>query len=464
MGATEDSGAALDAMREIGVRGTVYREVFGPAPAHAAARARPAAYRVDAMRAAETDLVRVGVSPHAPYTVSDDLFRMTADYARAEGLPVAVHTAEAEAEHQLVTSGTARSPLDCVRAASPPRHVRARPSPCWTRTGVLATRPLLIHCVLVDAEDVQRIADSGAAVAHCPTANARLGQGIAPVVELLEAGAHVALGTDSVASNNRVDMLEEARTAQLLQRARLASAPRCRRNGCCDSPPSTARALSAATTASVRSSRQGADLCAVRVTAPHTRPNIDPVATLFLSARGSDVMLTVVQGRPLYRAGRFTTVDPDAISHRIDELGARLLAARERAVMRQRLRGATELLDAPRHDRRELEHSLDQVAEVNRLLGGRRAVWHALRPLLSRSDTTTILDVGTGSADIPVDIARRARRADLRVAIIASDVHAQIRQIAAARTAGLPAVSSWLPRTLWHCPSTAMPATSCCSP
>jgi ubiquinone/menaquinone biosynthesis C-methylase UbiE len=108
--------------------------------------------------------------------------------------------------------------------------------------------------------------------------------------------------------------------------------------------------------------------------------------------------------------------------------------------MRQRLRGVTELLDAPRHDRRELEHSLDQVAEVNRLLGGRRAVWHALRPLLSRSDTTTILDVGTGSADIPVDIVRRARRADLRVAIIASDVHAQVRQIAAARTAGLPGI------------------------
>lgn len=104
--------------------------------------------------------------------------------------------------------------------------------------------------------------------------------------------------------------------------------------------------------------------------------------------------------------------------------------------MRSRLRGATELLDAPRHDRRELEQSLDQVAEVNRLLGGHRAVWHALRPLLSRSAMTSVLDVGTGSADIPVDIARRARHADLRVAIIASDVHAQIREIAAARTAG----------------------------
>jgi cytosine/adenosine deaminase-related metal-dependent hydrolase len=330
MGATEDSGAALDAMLEIGVRGTVYREVFGPAPAHAAPALDRLRTRVDAMRQRETDMVRVGVSPHAPYTVSDDLFRMTADYARAEGLPLAVHTAEAEAEHQLVTSGTGpfAAGLRTRGIATPPR---ARSTiALLDRTGVLATRPLLIHCVLIDAEDVQRIADSGAAVAHCPTANARLGQGIAPVIELLEAGAHVALGTDSVASNNRVDMLEEARTAQLLQRARLASGAalppeRLLRLATIDG----ARALGCDDRVGSLDIGKAADLCAVRVTAPHTRPNIDPVATLFLSARGSDVMLTVVQGRPLYRAGRFTTVDPDAIGHRIDELGARLLAARE---------------------------------------------------------------------------------------------------------------------------------------
>lgn len=109
-------------------------------------------------------------------------------------------------------------------------------------------------------------------------------------------------------------------------------------------------------------------------------------------------------------------------------------------MMRPRLSHATELLDAPRHDRRELEQSLDQLAEVNRLLGGRRAVWNALRPLLSATRSTSILDIGTGSADIPVDLARRAQHAALPVAIIATDLHPQMLEIARARTAGTPVV------------------------
>ncbi|CAN5889648.1 hypothetical protein BH23GEM9_BH23GEM9_01420 [soil metagenome] len=106
-----------------------------------------------------------------------------------------------------------------------------------------------------------------------------------------------------------------------------------------------------------------------------------------------------------------------------------------RPSLRQRLDHAPELLDEPAHDRRELEQSLDQVAEVNRLLGGRRAVWIALRPLLAADRVTTILDIGTGSADIPLDIDRRAAAAGHAVSITAADLHPQMRQIALARSA-----------------------------
>jgi SAM-dependent methyltransferase len=108
--------------------------------------------------------------------------------------------------------------------------------------------------------------------------------------------------------------------------------------------------------------------------------------------------------------------------------------------MRARLANAPELLDEPVHDRRELEESLDHVDEVNRLLGGRRALWYALRPLLDDTRVTAILDLGTGSADLPRDIARRARRAALMVTIAATDLHPQMRAIARERTAGLPEV------------------------
>jgi ubiquinone/menaquinone biosynthesis C-methylase UbiE len=112
----------------------------------------------------------------------------------------------------------------------------------------------------------------------------------------------------------------------------------------------------------------------------------------------------------------------------------------EQVAMRHRLAHATELLDADVHDPAELEQSLDQVAEVNALLGGRRAAWRAIRPMLHATASTTILDVGTGSADIPLDIARRAQRRGLEVRITATDLHPQMRQIASARTAAVPAI------------------------
>ncbi|HSJ06896.1 MAG TPA: methyltransferase domain-containing protein [Longimicrobiales bacterium] len=100
--------------------------------------------------------------------------------------------------------------------------------------------------------------------------------------------------------------------------------------------------------------------------------------------------------------------------------------------MRTRLRDAVELLDATRHDPAELANSMAQVAEVNRLLGGNRAVWSALEPLLAHGRTTGILDIGTGSADIPADVARRARRSRRDVAILATDLHPQMRDLALA--------------------------------
>ncbi|CAN5626893.1 amidohydrolase [soil metagenome] len=330
LGATEDSGAALDALTEAGMRGTVYREVFGPAPAQADAALAALRAKVEQMRERETDLVHVGVSPHAPYTVSDTLFSAVAGFARAEALPVAVHTAEAAVEAQLVTTGTGPF-ADGLRRRGIDTPVRAPSTVALLdRTGILATQPLLIHCVHVTASDIARIADTGSRVAHCPVANARLGHGIAPVIEMLERGAAVAVGSDSVASNNRIDMLEEARIAQLMQRARLGSPDAL-------SPDRLlqlltidgARALDIdAHTGSIEAGKD-ADLCAIRITAPHTRPVHDAAATLMLSAYGADVMLTMVRGRTLYRDGHWLTLDPAALSARLERSAVRLRAARD---------------------------------------------------------------------------------------------------------------------------------------
>ena len=108
--------------------------------------------------------------------------------------------------------------------------------------------------------------------------------------------------------------------------------------------------------------------------------------------------------------------------------------------MRRRLEHATELLDAPHHDRAELEQSLDQVAEVNRLLGGTRAMLSTLDRLTHADRRLYILDIGTGSADIPLAVDRWARRRPLAVRIVATDIHPQMRDIAADRTRAVDSI------------------------
>ncbi|MDP9348108.1 MAG: amidohydrolase family protein, partial [Gemmatimonadota bacterium] len=300
LAATEMSGAALGALREVGMRGVVYREVFGPDPAQAEDAMVELRGAVEALRREETDLVRVGVSPHAPYTVSDRLFCAAAEYALSESLPVAVHAAESEAEDALVKRGAGDfAPGLRARGIATPARGESTVE-LFDRLGVLRTRPLLIHCVRLDGDDVRRMADHGCAVAHCPVANARLGHGLAPYPELREAGVRVGLGTDSVGSNNRLDLLEEARIASILQRARLAD-PRflpaedllrlCTLDG--------AQVLGVDHRTGTLEPGKDADLCAVALTAPHTRPVHDPLAGLFHATRGTDVVLTAVRGEVL---------------------------------------------------------------------------------------------------------------------------------------------------------------------
>ncbi len=218
---TAPNDAAFNAMRALGVRGICYRELFGPDPADAAKHLATFIDQVRAMRERSTELLRVGVSPHAPYSVSDALYAALADFAERERLPVAVHIAESADESALVTRGAgdyARF-LQGRGIATPPRG--EEPLDVIKRAGLLRRDTLLIHAVRVREASVAQIAHAGCGVAHCPASNAKLGHGIAPLHAMLKAGVQVGLGSDSMASNDRMDLLEEARLASLAQRSAL---------------------------------------------------------------------------------------------------------------------------------------------------------------------------------------------------------------------------------------------------
>jgi cytosine/adenosine deaminase-related metal-dependent hydrolase len=318
------SGVVLRAMREAGVRGIMYQEVFGPDPAQCEESIQGLRSAVAGLRYLETPLVRVGVSPHAPYTVSDDLFRATAALAREYGLPMAIHIAESDLEQRLVVEA-AGSFADGLRRRGIAVAPRAEsPVRLLSRLGVLESSPLLIHCVRVDRGDIVAIASSGSAVAHCPVSNAKLGHGVAPLTELLAEGVAVGIGSDSMASNNRMDILEEARIALLAQRARLRSSE----------TPGAAEMLELVTIAGAKalgldqlvgSLEEGkqADLAAFALAG--AAPTQDPVTAAMFSIDTSRAEFVTVAGHRLVFQGKLAA--PCAgLAERMESIAERLAA------------------------------------------------------------------------------------------------------------------------------------------
>jgi 5-methylthioadenosine/S-adenosylhomocysteine deaminase len=329
VGDASDAGAsAMKALREVGLRGIVFQEAFGPDEANAREQFDKAREKVERLRDGQTPLVRLGLSPHAPYTVSAPLLSMLARYASDEGLPVMMHAAESEAERQLLLEG-AGAFAEGFKA----RGINFRPPGVATikhlaETGVLDTRPLLAHCIRVDEDDLRLIAASGASVAHCPKSNAKLGHGRAPLAAMLRAGVAVGLGSDSVASNNLCDLLEESRFAVLASRAAGDALEGGRMVGAGEALELLTRggagALRLEHATGALAEGLEADLVAVRIDAAHQLPVYDPASTLVFSSSGRDVLLTVVAGREVFRDGRVTTVDEDELRERVRDIARRL--------------------------------------------------------------------------------------------------------------------------------------------
>jgi cytosine/adenosine deaminase-related metal-dependent hydrolase len=211
---TGDSGAVIKALVAAGGSGVAYQEVFGPDPGQAEESLARLQASIDELRPLVTGRVSIGVSPHAPYTVSGRLFRAVADWARSERLPVAVHVAESPAESRFLLQGAGPF-AEAWRARGIPLPSSAGRTPIrWlAEHGVLSHQTLCIHAVQLEGPDVGRLAESGAAVAHCPLSNRAHGHGDAPLEVLLERGIRVGLGTDSVVSVGRLDLLAEARAS-----------------------------------------------------------------------------------------------------------------------------------------------------------------------------------------------------------------------------------------------------------
>ena len=322
------SDSALESMRgltSVGLRGIVYQESFGPDPQLARENFDSLKSKVAALREVETSLVSVGVSPHAPYTVSAPQLELISEFALTAKLPVMMHVAESEAEELFVREGRGPFADGFVKRGINRDAPFTSSIEYLARHGILTTRPLLTHCIHVDEGDIQAIKHSGAGIAHCPKSNAKFGHGRAPFEKFLAAGIPVGFGSDSVASNNICDLLEEARFAVLWSRAANAGSQHLSASDALIAATSGgAQAMGLADKVGTLEAGRQADFAVVGLDGVHQQPAYDPYAALVFASSGRDVILTVVGGKEIYRDGHLTTIDEKRIASRIREIVAKL--------------------------------------------------------------------------------------------------------------------------------------------
>lgn len=253
-------------------------------------------------------LVTPCVQVHGTYTVSRQTLEIAREAAEAYGAQFITHASETRREVADVVQQTGMTPIEYLHDLH-----------------LLGPHTLLAHGVHLRADEMQLIADSGASVVHCPTSNLKLGSGMAPVVELREAGVNLALGTDGAASNNDLNMWEEMRLAALLQKG-LHNDPRVlpAQQVLEMATLGGARALNLQDQIGSLEVGKRADLIQVSLDAAHLTPVYDPLSHLVYAANAEDVCLTMIQGQVVYQDGKLLTLDEQSIKHQVRALSRKM--------------------------------------------------------------------------------------------------------------------------------------------
>ncbi len=245
-------------------------------------------------------LIHTPFAPHAPYTVSDAPLERLRVLADEMDLPIHIHLHETAHEVEEAVKNTGLRPIERLN-----------------RLGMVSPNLLAVHMTQLNNEEIQLLAESGSHIVHCPESNMKLASGFCEVQKCLDAGINVALGTDSAASNNDLDMLGEMRSAALLGKAVAADA----------AAVNAAQVLRMATINGARAlgldDRTGsveigkfADITAINVNQLETTPLFNPLSHLVYSCGREQVSDVWVAGKHLLKDRALTTLDEQKIIHK----------------------------------------------------------------------------------------------------------------------------------------------------
>lgn len=256
-------------------------------------------------------MIRVGLAPCTPFTVTKNLMRETAKLARSHK-SVRLHTHVAETMDEEVY---------CLR------EFNQRPVEYMVELGWVGPDVWWAHAIVLNRDEIKLLAETGTGVAHCPSSNMRLGSGICPVREMLDAGVKVAIGVDGSASNDTGHVFNEARTAMLLQRVKNGAGAFSIEEGLELVTLGGAAVLGRETEIGSLAAGKAADFIGVNLNTLSMAGGAvhDPAAALLL-CRVDRVDLSVINGRVIVRSGELLTIDLNQLITRHNELAAAMVA------------------------------------------------------------------------------------------------------------------------------------------
>lgn len=255
--------------------------------------------------------VTAGVGPHAPYTCSEQTLRLAAEYAEKRNMPLTIHLSETAFERDMMSAKGALSPLDYL-----------------CKAGVVTPRTLLAHSVYLTEEEIARVAELGASVAHNAQSNMKLASGIAPISDMLRAGVNCTIATDGASSNNDLDMWEEMRTTLLLQRvSKLSAKALTPYEVLYMATHAGAKAIGMSETLGSIEVGKIADIAVIDGRKPHMRPRDNSYSALVYCGKASDVEHLFVDGVQRVCGGEIVGADIEAIISDVEERRERLSRA-----------------------------------------------------------------------------------------------------------------------------------------
>ena len=254
--------------------------------------------------------IRTMLGPHAPYTCSREYLIKIGELARANNLSLHIHIAETRKEYEDFLNTYGSTPVQYLDSF-----------------GFFENRVLAAHCVYLDEKDMEIFAENDVNVAYNPGSNMKLGSGIAPVNEMLKRGINVGFGTDGTASNNNLDLIEEARMGSYLQKV----------NNCLPTALGLDDILKMLTINGAKALgledagriKEGylADLVLVNIKeSSYYYPHHNNLSNLFYAGNGRDVDTVIIDGSLVYKNKEFLTMDVEEIYYQVEKLRNKLFA------------------------------------------------------------------------------------------------------------------------------------------